>query len=466
MPSEQEFNNLKGKLNVLSGILRLGHEAFEKDALDTLGLHIVNNSRLLLNYDRATLVDMRGRSPSLTAVSGLPIPAQNSEYGTALRLFMSVFKAPEATCKLNLGSFDRKEAPTEALDFFKDLCDGRSTQDVFIIPLRPPGGKGGEKDVFVWVVEFFNGSNAAEESVIGLLAQRYAEAIWFKAGIPRKEFVPELISSKRMRPARLAMYFGVAIIIALVAFRVRQYAIADFEIAPDKESVCYSAIDGTLKEAVRTRGDYVKEGDVVIAFDTNELDFKLAAAEKDFELSSADLDMTGRKSFTTPDMIARAKLLSIKSEQDKVEIERCKWMLSKCTMRAPQAGVLIMEEREKLKGRPVRAGDKLFEVISPDSILAEIRLSERDASVLGDNMSIALYLHTQPERPMTGKVVSISPKPILTEDRLFCYVVKVKIDNPPEKLICGMRGVARVGGQKVSLGYYIFRSAVLWWRKI
>ena len=28
----------------------------------------------------------------------------------------------------------------------------------------------------------------------------------------------------------------------------------------------------------------------------------------------------------------------------------------------------------------------------------------------------------------------------------------------------GMRGVARVSGEKVKLGYYLFRSLVLWYR--
>lgn len=466
MASDQELNSLKGKLNVLSGILRLGHEAFEKDGIDTLALHIVNNSRLLLNYDRATLVDMRGGSPSLLAVSGQAIVAKNSEFSVTLRLFLSIYKTPAETAKLNLGVFERKEAPAEALDAFKDLCAGRAAQETFVVPLRPPGGKGGDKDAFLLVVEFFNGCQPAEESVLGLLAQRYAEALWFNVGAPRRELIPDLISSKGMRPARLALYFSLALLVSLVVFRVRQYAVADFEIAPDNESVCYSVIDGTIKDVLKTRGETAKAGEPVIVFDTEELSFKLAEAQKDFELSSAELDVTGQKAFSSADLIGRAKLLFIKSEQDKVEIEKMKWMLSKCSIAAPQDGTLVMEEREKLKGRPVKAGEKLFEVISPGSVLAEIRLSERDASVLGENMVITLYLHTQPERPITGKVVSISPKPVLTEDRLFCYVVKVKMENAPQKVICGMRGVARVGGQKVSLGYYLFRSAVLWWRKI
>jgi hypothetical protein len=38
--------------------------------------------------------------------------------------------------------------------------------------------------------------------------------------------------------------------------------------------------------------------------------------------------------------------------------------------------------------------------------------------------------------------------------------------NLTPNFIYGMRGVARVKGREVSLGYYLFRNLILAWRKI
>ena len=59
MAEAPEIRSLKGKLNVLSTVMRLGNEAFRRHGLGGLGLHIVNNSRLLVRFDRSALIDMR-----------------------------------------------------------------------------------------------------------------------------------------------------------------------------------------------------------------------------------------------------------------------------------------------------------------------------------------------------------------------------------------------------------------------
>ena len=56
---EKELLGLKGKINALSAMLRLGHEAFEKNDLKSLSIHIVNNTKLIVPFLRAAFVDMR-----------------------------------------------------------------------------------------------------------------------------------------------------------------------------------------------------------------------------------------------------------------------------------------------------------------------------------------------------------------------------------------------------------------------
>ncbi len=462
MDANADLENLKGKLGALSGILRLGHDAFRKKDAEGVASHIVNNTKILFDYGRSALIDRRGVSAGVLAVNGQAAPKQDSECCSALRLLVSSLPPREGPVSLK-ASGENADLPEEAKEALASLCAGHPDEEILVVPLPDPGTPEREAG-FVWVVEFFNGAPPQAVNILSLLAQHYAEALWFKA-MKRPGVFDGLVRLKDLPPVKIAAIALVALALLLSCVRIRQYAVADFEIAPESESVCYSQLQGILKKASKANGETVKAGETILAFDVDELNFKLAAAVKDFEEISAELDATRQKSFSSPDLIAKTKLLEIKREQDRIEIDKTRWALSKAKLDAPIDGALVMEDKDKMEGKAVKPGDKLFEIIPSSSLLAEIFLSERDASVLGDDMSASLYLHTQPGATIRGKLVSVAPKPILTADRKYCYVLKFKPDDP-KGLICGMRGVARLGGQRVSLGYHIFRSAVLWWRKI
>ena len=58
---QQENNELKSRLRAFAAILRLNRDAFSFKDLRSTALHIVNDSKTLLTYDRSSLVDLRSR---------------------------------------------------------------------------------------------------------------------------------------------------------------------------------------------------------------------------------------------------------------------------------------------------------------------------------------------------------------------------------------------------------------------
>ncbi|OGV47826.1 MAG: hypothetical protein A2017_15980 [Lentisphaerae bacterium GWF2_44_16] len=470
MASEQELNNLKGKLNALSGVLRLGHEAFQKSTVNAVALHIVNNTRLVSAYDRASLANMR-RHPLIEAVSGQPIIDGNSEFCTNMRSLLASFTALKTPLKLNEAFFkESKNTAPEALETFRQLAgEHNATTDILLLPLPPPPGgnsPGHSRHGFIWALEFFNGISQAEENILTLLAQHYSEAIWHKTGRPLWTF-RDLMEAKSLSPLKITFFVLIIFLLALCVVRIRQYVVADFEITPYRENICYSRITGIVSRVLHGNGSYVSEGGPLIEFDRSELNYNLASAIKSYEQTCAELDVNRQKSFNNAELLGKTRVLTLKKEQEAINIEKYKWLLSQITVRAPRSGILSINGREKLEGKLIRAGEKLCEVIISSDLIAEVYLNERDASVLGPDMSVDMYLHTRPEKAIRGKILSISPKPMMMEDRRFCYLVKIMPDDiRSAKFICGTRGVARIGGARVSLGYYLFRNAVLWWRKI
>ena len=119
---------------------------------------------------------------------------------------------------------------------------------------------------------------------------------------------------------------------------------------------------------------------------------------------------------------------------------------------------------DKLAGRALRQGEKQFDILSDQGMIAEIMVNEKDASVLEGTPRILLFLHTRPELPIQVKIISTRFYPELTEQNIYSYNLKAEMEGNVPGLRYGMRGVARVSGEKVKLGYYLFRSLVLWYR--
>ncbi len=464
--NSRELRNLQGKVKLLSAVLRLGHEGFSKANLEQLASHIVNNSRLVSNYERSSLVDMRGKWPKITSISGQAEVNSTSEFSMNLINLMRSFKNLSETTVVTsetLDEVDANKGAYDALQYFASYSD-----TVLLIPLRSEI-KRPDNGLFIWVVEFFDSQDQNVAGVLPLLAQHYNEALWHLLK-PERHPLTALFSHgiRKFSKTKTFLTIGAIILFTLLLMPVRQNIAADFEIIPEQDNYYYAPYDGVIAHSNLPRGSHIKPGDPIIVYDTEELLFRLADAQKAYDEISAELATVQRQSFNDISLRSRVNLLQLKKDKAEIAIKRNRWLLKRSIVKAEHAGILDIAEPSMLSGRAVRSGEKLFEILSTDNLIAKIMLKESNASVLNDrkHLGITLYLHNRPEMPIRGKIISISPKPVLTENKSYCYIIKFKLDKKEPGIICGMRGIARVSGGKVTLAYYLFRNIVLWWRKV
>ena len=463
MSNSQDMQNLTNKLNAVTTVLRLGHEAFQKEDLFSAALHILNNTRLLIKYDRACLVDMRADKPSIIAVSDQSEVKHTSEYCINMRRLLGPLKDIKEQTLIDINTLKKNNASGKAIKAFEYFSTLK--ENIVLIPLLKPEDTDESDGSVFWIVEIFNDYDKNCLNILSLLAQHYREAVWYflKSG---NSFLPGFFKRKKhFTPLRILIYL--LIIFFIVSFfRVSQNVAATFELIPSQETIEYAPYSGIISEANFEDGSNVKTGDTILKYDVQELSYSLADAEASYSEITAELDWVKQKSFIDNKELGKAKILAMKQQKENVEIQKIKWYLSKADIKAKIPGTLILNDSEKWTGKAVRAGDKLFEIVSPRKLRAEVMLNEADASVLSDETRITLYLHSSPETPVYGKIISISPKPMLTKTGLFCYIIKLDLKSIEPGYIVGMRGVARVSGKRVSIGYYLFKNIVLWWRKI
>ncbi len=464
MTETKEVKALKGKLNVISGVLRLGHEAFRRKGTSAIGWHIVNNSRLVVRFDRSALLDMRYGRPRITSLMGEAEAGNNTEYGLALQRLFAEFSDLSSRTEITDELLEERNASGDALEAFHYLKE--TSNVVYAVPLREPDSKESAGRLFLWVVEFAEGCAPGFDSVVQLLAESYNEAIWSSINYKKRLFGKIFNTNKLFSPAKIAIALLILFLLALVFKNVSQNVAADFEVVPLDKEIIYAPYDGVITNVQVKNGTFVKKDQELMEYKTEELEFRLTDARKSYDETSAQLDLVRSQAFSDPAKLGEAKLLKLSKEKELINIEKMQWYLKRSKILAQRKGIFVIEDEERWEGKAVRAGDELCEIYGPGQMIAKVLVNEKDASVIDEkDMRISLYLHTKPESPLKKlKVLFISPKPILQKNGQFCYEVKVQLAQ--KGLIFGMRGVARVSGPEVKLGYYLFRNLVLWWRRL
>ncbi len=459
-----EHNQQDAQLNLLSGILRLGHEAFERDGAHGVGLHIVNNSRLLFKYDRCCLVHIRKKRSKVVAISGQTTVQSNSEYCRDIRDLVSDFLVLDQITSVTADTVEELGLSNKASQAFTHLSEDGTNPAIVLVPLIPEL-KEDVDDLYLWVVEFFDGSDSSMVHSLGLLGKHYGQALALKSSSGSSLFHIGARRRKRLKQA-VAVILILGFLISLFTVRVNQTVVADCEITSAGKQISYAPFDGVIRQSFFKDGDTVKKGDSIIVYDIEEMLFNLADSRKKEEVIATELDLIRQQSFSSLDKLGRVKLLELRLESKKIDRERSNWYIEHSRINSMIDGVLIIEDPEYFSGKAVKAGDALFEIFKPDKLNVTVYLHESDSSIIGNlRDNFVFFVDTRPEKALDATVQRISPKPMLTDTGGFAYTLKA-LPKSGDGLVNGMRGVARLQGDKVLLVHYLFRNMLLWWRKL
>lgn len=463
MVKEQHKNQSDARVNLLSLIIRLGHESFKKKDLQSKVAHLLNSSRLISSYDRACLIDNTTDSPRIIGVTGEDSVNQNSEYSIMMKdLIFPVLPLLDKLTELN-SDLIRKVPNSDKIQlYYEKYLAMNPSSNILLIPMfSPEEGKAN----FVWVIEYFSTITEAEKSKMGLLSQHYGESLWFWFN-SSKGLYKIIGKNPKLNKGTILIFICLFLALLLFTIRVNLNVSSDFEIAPSDSEIDYAPFSGKIAEVCVKNGETVTKGQMLLKYDVQELLYDLSSAQASYNETAAKLDMIRQKSFNDETALPEIKILEVQKEKDEINVGKIKWYIDHSEIKSDMPGVAIIEDEKELAGKAVNAGEKLVEVISNDKLIAEIMVNETDAFVLQKITSITLYLHSMPENGIKARVISVSPKAQFADNKQFCFIVKASFEEKGMNFVYGMRGIARVSGEKVSLGYYLTRNVLLWWRKV
>ncbi len=454
---QSEWSN---RLKAFGMILKLGEDLFAAPDFATACGMAVNSPRALLQFKRAAMLELSGGRARVVAQYAQVAVNRNSDVATLQSSLCERLDLSETP--LTLSAADAPDLDPEAGDALSRLLGERERMMIF--RLEPPPFLGSVGFRLVWMLEFVDEIPKYAANAAGILARNYGAAL-YSHRCCRVSARTRL--RRALRPRRVALYAAAALLAALMFLRVQESANAEFEVRPPRTVSAYAWFDGPIARCYKQDGDRVEKGELVAEYDAAQLAFRLANAESQAREIEKELDLERSAAFSDRTRLGRVQLIEARLNGARVAVEEAKWYMAHAKLTAPESGTLALADgrAELLTNRAVRTGDRIFDVYAGDGAVAEILVNERDSSILQGTPEVTLFLYTRPEAAIPGRVLAAGNYPELTEQRVYCYRVRAAMEGAGT-LRYGMRGIAKLRGERVALGYYLFKNLVIHLRRI
>ena len=438
------------KLRTFAFVLKFGNDLMNAANFDEAAARAVNDSRPLLDFRSAALFEVSGRKAELAAQSG--IPEKNPRAKVALQ-------QQELLQKL---SWD--DESFMVLDRENGLPDELAGDGLkyFICKLPRPASVPEKAPEFILLLEYEREIPAFVENMVKIAGNSIAGALYFHLAAGKKGF-----PVRRRRGKRIFWLLVLLLVFGLMFIRVPESTTAEFTLQPEVVMPVYARFDGSIVECLKEDGSQVVEGEIIARYDTAIFQYRCRQAQSELAELEAEIALEERNAFTDAEKMGKVQLLYARRRSLEIAIAEAQWFLDNSEIRAPVSGVLVLQggRAGSVTGRSVRTGDIIFEIYSGSCIIAEIPVNETDSSILQNNdLAVELFLHTAPQEEIPAEVVEIAAYPELTGQKRYCYMVRAQLPDTGNGLKYGMRGIAKLYSGEVTLGYRLFKSALLYFR--
>ncbi len=423
-----------------STFLQLERAARHAEGEEALAFTLVNETRRLVAYRQAALIDLRrpGR-PEVRAVSGVSLIERNAPM---IRWLGGLAKAVERQAD---GSEARAVTPAALPRELADDWSQFAAAAGLWCPLVAPDGR---RLGALWFTRDEDwGAN--ERVLLDRLCDAYAHA-WAALAGPARRW--------RRRVSRKLLAGGlVALLAGALAIPVPQSVLAPATVVAGEAQVVAAPLDGVIAEMLVAPNQPVEAGQPLFRFDDTALASRLEVAERSLGVAEAELRRARQGAFEDRERSAEIAVLESRVALRQAELDYARALMGYVTVRAGRAGVAVFADADDWVGRPVTTGERVLQIADPGSAALRIDLPVADAIALESGAEVALFLDVDPLRKRAARLTSASYEAAPTPDDVLAYRVEAAFptDAPPPRL--GLRGTAKIFGETVPLALYLFR---------
>lgn len=474
-------------------ILALGRSLRTRDVSTVAA----NDGRALLNCDRVSVLERRGRRVRTLAVSGQAYVHRRSPVIRSLeRLARSVLRQRDSL----VFSGGEETIPADLAKLLSDYLIESNARVLLIVPLienepeipaserekqrnrRPApviGGivfeqirDGDLSELFRERCELLSRHVASALTLARTHEQIFLRPLWAAIG----RWKDGLLGWPLVRTAIfLGLAAALAWILIFVPWRFRIDGVG--QLMPARQQNVFAPWDGEIVELAVQTGHTVSEGQPLLRIKNHELTAQVLSLQNQIlekEQLIAALDAQIDESTKSPDRNEEVKVRG-QREQARVELVGLKTQHgvlkqreSELLVRAERAGVVVtFQVQELLLRRPVRRGELLLEIMDDTGPWRlELKIPERhighlrEAQGQAESLPVEFVLGTRPDTTWTGTLDRLATRTSTSEDGEHIVEAYASIGNDVTDRRIGADVRAKIDCGHRSLGYVLFGDAI------
>ncbi len=426
----------------LSALLQLGKRAFAAEDEPSFGFLVVNETHLMAPYRQAVLWRYRqDKKGEVVTVSGSPEANVRAPYIAWLNRILNhedlnQHKTPMCITAENVPPQEAEEweqwLPTHAV--WAPLITGM-----------------GERLGGLLLVKSIPWTNP-EVKLIGKLADSYANA-WEL--ILKRSHKPGLLWKHASSNKKWIKIGGIALLFLACWLPVQQSVVAPASVVAYEPAPIRAPLDGVIDHFHVTPNQPVKAGDLLFTLDKADLDNRLNVENKTFALFQEEYRQVLKMAVTDPESRMQKRILEKRLEKQSAQTQGIQILLNRIRVLAPRDGIALFADVNQWLGKPVQIGEPILEIAEPKSTELKIRLPVSDAIVIESGAKVTLYPNMDPLSSWQGSVTQIGYDAQDLEG-VLAYVIKARFTPDAQPPRIGLRGTAKIQGQRTTLFYYLF----------
>lgn len=426
----------------VAALLSLEQQAWETANAEALGFCIVNETHNLIEYRQAVLFEAH-RAERICAVSGLPVLQRDAPFMQwILRLSRHLYKENH-----------RQAQQLTVDDIPEDMASGWKEwlpRHVIWVPLNA-----GRKRLGGMLLVRDQAWAQAETTLLNHLRHVYAHA-WFAHLVKESGWSWRRIKEQWVGN-RWRFWGTIALLLFVLFAPIRQSVLAPAEVRPLEAQVVRSPLAGIVDKVQVEPNQPVKAGDVLLTLDDDEIRTQLQVANKETAMLEANYQQLVQRSFN--DVRSKESLVTLRAKamQKREDVEFLRKQMDKLEIRAPRDGLALFTDSDDLIGRPVRIGERLLVIAEPTKAEIRMMLPVGNSLLFPEDAEVSLFLNMEPTHSIDAKLTYAAYQAQQDAGGVLAYEMRAEFlsgGTPPR---IGLRGVAKIYGERVPMIYYLLR---------
>ena len=275
-----------------------------------------------------------------------------------------------------------------------------------------------------------------------------------------KRFVKRKISRAKRLAIAGSLIVATLLMFLPIKYRVRCNCVAE----PVSRRFAVAPFDGQITSGHKEIGDLVEAGDLLAEMDGRTIRWELSGVEAEREQS-----LLTRESELFQRNIPKAILAGFEYSRLVAQESVLKYQRDNLHITSPVDGVVLSGSLERAEAASVETGQVLFEIGPTKPLKVEVAIPDDEVSQIKVGHPVKIWIDGQESEPIVGEINQIHPRSE-TRNADNVFIAEIEFANEDERLRPGMKGSARIDGERRALGWCLFhkpanwlRSRLTWW---